>query len=52
MGLYTVLDAAVTPILTPFVNNMKDPRQRFRLRRKMEAWKFGAGTDYILPEEN
>ena len=49
MGLYTVLDAAVSPIAEPIVASMKNPRQRFHWKRQMEAWKFGSGRDYILP---
>lgn len=48
MGLYTALHAGVSPLIEPFVNKAKDPRQRFRWRRRMEAWKFGSGADYIL----
>lgn len=51
MASYTALDAA-SPIVRPFVNNIKNPREKFRWRRKMEAWKFGSGADYELPEEN
>jgi hypothetical protein len=28
---------------------MKDPREQFIWRRRMEAWKFGSGADYVLP---
>jgi len=48
MGLYTALHAGVSPLIEPVVNKVKDPRQRFRWRRRMEAWKFGSGADYIL----
>jgi hypothetical protein len=49
MGLYTVLNGVVTPVLDPVATVMKDPRQQFRWRRRMEAWKYGSGADYILP---
>jgi flavin-dependent dehydrogenase len=49
MGLYTVLNGAVTPVLDPVTNAMKDPRDQFIWRRRMEAWKFGSGADYVLP---
>lgn len=52
MALYTVLDSTVTPIATPFVNTMESPRDKFHWKRQMEAWKFGSGRDYVLPEED
>jgi hypothetical protein len=53
MGKYTVLDAAATPVMTPIVNNfMKNPREKFHWRRRMDAWKFGSGADYKFPEED
>jgi hypothetical protein len=51
MTLYSVLHATATPVMTPFVDSMEDPRQKFQWRRRMEAWKFGSGSDYILPSD-
>ena len=51
MSLYTACDAVVAPIITPFVDRMEDSREKFKLRRLMEAWKFGSGSDYILPRD-
>jgi hypothetical protein len=51
MGLYTVLDAAVSPVAEPIVDIIKNPRQRFHWKRQMEAWKYGSGRDYVLPTE-
>jgi len=53
MGLYTVNHALVSPILTSIVDSdlVKNPRTKFQLRRKMDAWKFGSGSDYILPRD-
>jgi len=51
MSAYTALHAGVSPVLRPFVDTMKDPRSQFRWRRRMEAWKYGSGGDYILPKE-
>lgn len=51
MAKYTVLDAAVSPVLEPFLDLVKDPREKFRWRRRMESWKFGSGADYTLPDE-
>jgi hypothetical protein len=49
MALYTALHGVLSPVLFPIVDSMKDPREQFRWRRRMEAWKFGSGADYILP---
>lgn len=46
IALYTLLDNAASPLLGPIADNTKDPRQRFALKRQMEAWKFGSGGDY------
>lgn len=51
MSLYTALHSGVTPVLKPFVNTMKNERSRFKWNRRMEAWKFGSGCDYILPKD-
>ena len=50
MTLYTGLHQ-LSPVIRPFVDEMKDERARFRWRRRMEAWKFGSGCDYILPRD-
>lgn len=52
MGLYSVFDFAVSPVISPFVEKMEDPRERFLWRRRMESWKYGSGNDYVLPEDN
>jgi 2-polyprenyl-6-methoxyphenol hydroxylase-like FAD-dependent oxidoreductase len=52
MALYSVLHAAATPVISPFVDKMENPRERFAWRRRMESWKFGSGSDYILPEKD
>lgn len=52
MGLYTVLDIAVAPVLEPWINDLEDPREKFGWKRQLEAWKFGSGRDYVLPEED
>jgi len=52
MGTYSFLDSAVTPVLTPFVDDVvKDERRKFQWRRRMEAWKYGSGNDYELPNK-
>ena len=54
MGVYSFLDSYVSPSLESYVKiSMKDdPRAQFQWRRRMEAWKFGSGNDYVLPSEN
>lgn len=52
MGLYSALDSFAAPIIKPLVNNMNDPAEKFLWRRRMDAWKFGSGNDYELPEKN
>lgn len=51
MGLYTVCDAVVSPVLKGYVQNMENKKDKFYWNRKMEAWKFGSGSDYILPRD-
>jgi hypothetical protein len=51
MTLYTAYHASLTPVITPFVDKLDNPRERFQWRRRMEAWKFGSGGDYILPKD-
>ncbi|KAL3775716.1 hypothetical protein ACHAW5_003231 [Stephanodiscus triporus] len=67
MAAYTVLDAAVSPVISPIVDRLRDPRKKFWWRRRMEAhlrpvlsflylqslaWKYGSGADYVLPDED
>ena len=52
MAAYTVFNAAVTPAIGPFVDRLKNPREKFRWRRRMDAWKYGSGADYTLPDED
>ena len=51
MGVYTVCHNLVTPVIRPFVDRMDNERERFKIRRLMEAWEFGSGVDYILPKD-
>jgi hypothetical protein len=46
MGLYGFLDSSVSPLMELMMNRVKDPRARFQMRRRMEAWKYGSGNDY------
>lgn len=52
MGFYGFLDTTITPIIKPFVDKMKNPKERYLWRRRMDAWKYGSGNDYRFPEEN
>jgi len=51
MAIYSAAHFAVSPALIPYVDNLENPRERFRWNRRMEAWKFGSGSDYILPRD-
>jgi len=52
LALYTVLHNAVSPALGLYADVLDDhPRQQFQLRRKMEAWKFGSGSDYQFEKD-
>jgi hypothetical protein len=53
MTVYTGLHAGVSPSLGYIVDRLDDfPRAQFQWRRRMEAWKFGSGGDYILPDKD
>lgn len=52
MGYYSFLDTAVSPVLTLVVERMTDEKEKFLWRRKLDAWKYGSGNDYILPKDN
>lgn len=46
MGLYSVLDTTVAPIMEKMMDRIDDPRTKFQMRRRMENWKYGSGNDY------
>ena len=47
LGFYTFLSAFVAPIVVDsIVPVLSDPAMIFRVRRQVEAWKFGSGLDY------
>jgi hypothetical protein len=51
IATYNALHLAVTPIIKPFVDKMGDnPKDRYLWRRRMDAWKFGSGNDYVFDE--
>jgi hypothetical protein len=37
MAAYTVFDAAVSPVISPFVDRIENPREKFSWRRRMEG---------------
>lgn len=47
MFAYTICSSYVTPIVRDlYLPTVNDPGERFKLKRLMEAWKFGSGLDY------
>jgi hypothetical protein len=52
MGVYGLIHTAVAQVTIPIVDKLNEPRARFEWCRRFEAWKFGSGKDYQLPEEN
>ena len=50
--LYTGLHTFVSPVLNVGIENelIKDRREVYRLRRFMDAWKFGSGCDYVFED--
>ena len=52
MGIYSVLDTAAAPLVKTYVEQIaKDPREKFKWRRRLESWKYGSGGDYKFPKE-
>jgi len=45
MGTYTALSAGVSEPLRRLAENL-GPKERYRLNRTIDAWKYGAGLDY------
>mmetsp|Transcript_20914 Transcript_20914/g.27029 ORF Transcript_20914/g.27029 Transcript_20914/m.27029 type:complete len:673 (-) Transcript_20914:57-2075(-) len=51
MGSYAALDSFVTPWLGPIGNAvLRDERTRYHLNRKIDAWRFGSGSDFDVTE--
>lgn len=50
IATYNALHVVATPVVSPFVDKMKDPKEKFLWRRRMDAWKFGSGNDYAIEE--
>jgi hypothetical protein len=51
IGAYGMLDTVVSPVMKLVIERMDDDRERFAWKRRMEAWKYGSGNDYTLPDE-
>lgn len=45
MGAYTAAHGAARPAVEAAIG-LATPRERFRLKRLLEAWEYGAGLDY------
>ena len=46
LAIYTVLSNTVGPALESSSGTLPDSAMRFRVRRTVEAWKYGSGMDY------
>jgi hypothetical protein len=49
MGLYSLLDSTASPLVESVAEGKVDPRERFKLKRLTEQWKWGSGNDYKFP---
>ncbi|KAK4758981.1 hypothetical protein SAY87_020282 [Trapa incisa] len=47
LGLYTFLSTFVDPLVRPLVNS-SPPGRKYKWKRYLEAWRYGAGLDYEL----
>ncbi|CAK9316201.1 unnamed protein product [Citrullus colocynthis] len=47
LGYYTFLSTFVDPIVRSFLSSLT-PKMNFEWKRRLEAWKYGAGLDYKL----
>jgi len=48
MTWYTALHRFASPIVKPFLKNSNNVKFKFRLKRSMEAWEYGSGSDYTF----
>lgn len=53
VGMIAVYNSlhACAPVISPFVDKIENPKEKFMWKRRMEAWKFGSGNDYNFDEE-
>ncbi|KAJ0261984.1 Lycopene beta/epsilon cyclase protein [Hirschfeldia incana] len=47
LGLYTFLSAYIDPVMRPSLEELP-LKTKFQWKRRLEAWKYGAGLDYEL----
>ncbi|XP_022135885.1 uncharacterized protein LOC111007725 [Momordica charantia] len=47
LGYYTFLSTFIDPIIRLFLSSLA-PKMNFEWKRRLEAWKYGAGLDYKL----
>ncbi|XP_038887933.1 uncharacterized protein LOC120077904 isoform X2 [Benincasa hispida] len=47
LGYYTFLSTFIDPIVRSFLSSLT-PKMKFEWKRRLEAWKYGAGLDYKL----
>jgi len=52
MGLYGALDTVVSPVMkTVILPSVEDPKTKFQWKRRLEAWKYGSGNDYVFKDD-
>ncbi|VVB07431.1 unnamed protein product [Arabis nemorensis] len=47
LGLYSFLSAYIDPVISPALEGLPS-KTKFEWKRRLEAWKYGAGFDYEL----
>ncbi|KAL7000044.1 hypothetical protein U1Q18_001193 [Sarracenia purpurea var. burkii] len=51
LGCYTFLYTFVNPLIRPLVNDFP-PKMKYKWKRQLEAWQYGAGLDYKMSYPN
>ncbi|KAH7861462.1 hypothetical protein Vadar_026527 [Vaccinium darrowii] len=51
LGYYTFLSSFVDPVIRPLVNAFP-AKMKYKWRRQLEAWQYGAGLDYKISDSN
>ncbi|KAK1353614.1 Glycerol-3-phosphate dehydrogenase [NAD(+)] 1 [Heracleum sosnowskyi] len=49
LGYYTFLSIFIDPIISPSVDTLPE-KTKFKWKRQLEAWKYGAGLDYTMSD--
>ncbi|XP_059661869.1 uncharacterized protein LOC132307968 [Cornus florida] len=47
LGYYTFLSTFIDPAIRPLINSFPD-KMRYKWKRQLEAWEYGAGLDFSL----